>query len=75
VSQAFADAMVSGLTVRRAMHDADGPYIARRFYDKLLEAETIDINSVPYALDEAVTALRMTGAAAERWATFIHMGA
>jgi hypothetical protein len=57
------------------MGDVDGPFIATRFYKKLLEGATIDVNSVPYALDDAVSALRMSGASPERWATFIHMGA
>lgn len=42
---------------------------------KLFPSETIDLDSVPYALDHAVTTLRMTGAPPERWATFIHMSA
>jgi hypothetical protein len=65
----------STLSFRRALNDADGPYIARRFYGKLFEGQTINLDSIPYALDHAVTALRMSGAPPERWATFIHMGA
>jgi hypothetical protein len=57
------------------MSDQDGPYVAKRFYEKLFEADTIDANTVPYALDHAVTALRNSGVPPERWATFIHMGA
>jgi hypothetical protein len=57
------------------MDDADGPYIARKFYQKLFEGPEIEISSVPYALDEAVTALRNKGVPATQWATFIHMGA
>jgi hypothetical protein len=63
------------MSTRRAMSDADGPYVAKRFYSKLFEGEVIDVDSIPYALDEAVTALRMSGAPPERWATFVHMGA
>jgi CHAT domain-containing protein len=63
------------MTYDRAMSDADGPYVAKRFYGKLFEDEAIDVDSVPYALDDAVTALRRTGAPPERWATFVHMGA
>jgi hypothetical protein len=63
------------LTDDRAMGDEDGPYVAKRFYEKLFESESIDVDAVPYALDNAVTALRMNGAPPERWATFIHMGA
>jgi hypothetical protein len=57
------------------MSDADGPYIARRFYESLFAIGTIDIDTIPYALDDAVSALRASGASPERWATFIHMGA
>jgi hypothetical protein len=57
------------------MGDADGPFIAKRFYDKLLETGAMNVDSVPYALDDAVTALRLRGAKPERWATFVHMGA
>jgi hypothetical protein len=57
------------------MGDADGPFIARRFYKKLFERDIIDIDQVPYALDDAICALRESGAPPERWATFIHMGA
>jgi hypothetical protein len=63
------------LTVSKAMRDEDGPYIANKFYTNLFEQETIDVDSIPYALDDAVTALRMHGATPERWATFVHIGA
>jgi hypothetical protein len=57
------------------MSDEDGPYVARQFYNKLFEGGVINIDSVPYALDHAVAALRKRGVPVERWATFIHMGA
>jgi hypothetical protein len=57
------------------MSDADGPYIARRFYEQLFKNEMIDVDAIPYALDHAVSALRDSGASPERWATFIQMGA
>jgi hypothetical protein len=63
------------LTESRAMSDADGPYVAQRLYNGLFEGGVIDLDSIAYALDDAVTALRMSGARPERWATFIHMGA
>jgi hypothetical protein len=63
------------LTSNRAMNDEDGPHVARRFYEQLLEGGTVDADSVAYALDDAVRALRMRGVPPERWATFIHMGA
>jgi hypothetical protein len=61
--------------MNRAMGDQDGPFVAKRFYEELFENGTIDVNAVPYALDEAVTALRNSGAPPTRWATFIHLGA
>jgi hypothetical protein len=57
------------------MHDEDGPAVAKQFYQKLLRNKTIDVDSIPYALDGAVTALLKSGVPPERWATFIHMGA
>jgi hypothetical protein len=57
------------------MRDDDGPYIAKRFYEALFQHKTIDENTVPRALDQAVSALRESGASPERWATFVHMGA
>jgi hypothetical protein len=57
------------------MNDTDGPFVARRFYEKLFESKVIDVESVPYALDDAVNALRKKGVPPRQWATFIHMGA
>jgi hypothetical protein len=57
------------------MGDVDGPFVAIRFYQSLFSGETIELDTVPYALDEAVAALRASGVPAERWATFVHMGA
>jgi hypothetical protein len=57
------------------MHDQDGPYVAKVFYEKLFENNSIDVDAIPYALDYAVSALRTKGVPPERWATFIHMGA
>jgi hypothetical protein len=57
------------------MKDSDGPVIAKHFYEKLFENEVIDADSIPYALDDAVTALRKSNAPWERWATFVHIGA
>jgi hypothetical protein len=57
------------------MSDEDGPQVAKHFYSELFRAEKIDADSVPYALDHAIAALRMSGAPPERWATFIHLGA
>jgi hypothetical protein len=57
------------------MNDADGPFVARKFYERLFQGAVIDVGSVPYALDDAVAALRAEGVSPARWATFIHMGA
>jgi hypothetical protein len=57
------------------MSDPDGPVVSKLFYDQLFESETIDANSVAYALDHAVNTLRQRGVPWKRWATFIHMGA
>jgi hypothetical protein len=57
------------------MKDSDGPVIAKLFYEKLFESKTINAESIPYALDHAVSTIRKSGASWERWATFIHMGA
>jgi hypothetical protein len=57
------------------MNDQDGPYIAKLFYEKLFEGKAIDVDAISYALDYATAALRATGVPAERWATFVHMGA
>jgi cell division protein YceG involved in septum cleavage len=67
--------MKSELKMGRAMSDADGPVLARAFYERLFQGMHVDVDSVPYALDEAVTALRGRRVTAAQWATFIHMGA
>jgi hypothetical protein len=58
----------------RLMHDADGPVIARSVYDALFKNAYFDLDDIPYALDEAVEALRKSGVPAARWALFMHMG-
>jgi hypothetical protein len=57
------------------MSDEDGPHVARAFYERLFVSPTIDIDLVPYTLDEAVAVLRARGVPPARWATFIHIGA
>jgi hypothetical protein len=57
------------------MNDRDGPYLTEIFYQKLFATETVDVDSIAYTLDEAVTTLRESGVPPERWATFVHMGA
>jgi hypothetical protein len=56
------------------MHDEDGPKLAQRFYQALLEHEQLDLDCIPYALDEAIQSLRRQGVPAQRWALFMHMG-
>jgi hypothetical protein len=58
----------------RMMHDADGPDVARSFYERLFESEELDLDGIAYALDEAVTQLRKKGVPASRWSLFIHIG-
>jgi hypothetical protein len=56
------------------MHDEDGSKLARRFYEALFAKDTLDLDDIAYALDEAVQALRNQGLPAQRWALFMHMG-
>jgi hypothetical protein len=56
------------------MNDEDGPDLARRVYQRFFEKETLDLDDVPYALDDAVRMLRHAGVPASRWALFVHMG-
>lgn len=60
----------------RSMGDADGPIIARVVYQQLFRNHegVMDTDSVPYALDEAIHAMRMQGLHAARWAPYIHLG-
>lgn len=59
----------------RAMRDEDGPLVVKHFYEGLFAGPSIDVDSVPYALDDAVAVLRAKDVSPARWATFIHMGA
>jgi hypothetical protein len=56
------------------MDDADGPDVARWFYESLFEHSELDLDHIAYALDEAVAKLREKGVPASRWALLIHMG-
>jgi hypothetical protein len=75
----FSRSFLSKTTIERvrfrAMDDADGPRVAKLFYEKLFAEDIITLNAVPYALDYAVGELRKSGVPSKRWATFIHMGA
>jgi hypothetical protein len=73
---------LSGLRVaefliwRRTMGDVDGPEVARTLYDGLFSKEKLDLEDVPYLLDDAIQGLRERSPKAfHRWATFIHTGA
>jgi hypothetical protein len=57
------------------MEDADGPRVAKLFYERLFAEEVITLDAIPHALDYAVSELRKSGVPPKRWATFIHMGA
>jgi hypothetical protein len=57
------------------MGDADGPDLAQWFYEELMSNETIDVDTIAYALDGAIQKLRAKAPAPQRWAPFIHMGA
>jgi hypothetical protein len=57
------------------MGDADGPLVANKIYQALSRSgNALDLDAVPYALDDAVGELRGRGLPAEHWATFIHLG-
>ncbi|KAI0341882.1 hypothetical protein BDW22DRAFT_1331414 [Trametopsis cervina] len=57
------------------MSDCDGPRVASHLYGQLFASqEYLDPDVVPYALDEAVQAMRTEGVSSSRWATFIHLG-
>jgi hypothetical protein len=56
------------------MTDEDGPKVAKGMYERLFKKDKLDLDDIPYALDDAVRALREEGASAQRWAVFMHMG-
>jgi hypothetical protein len=56
------------------MEDADGPSVAKLFYERLFVEDIISLDTIPYALDYAISELRKSGVPPRRWATFIHMG-
>jgi hypothetical protein len=57
------------------MNDVDGPFVAKRVYSNIFRGEQLNLAAIPYALDDAVTALRKSGVSASRWATYVHVGA
>jgi hypothetical protein len=62
------------LVACRLMTDEDGPKVARDMYERLLEKDQLDLDDIPYALDDAVRMLRDSGVSAKRWALYMHMG-
>jgi hypothetical protein len=57
------------------MYDSDGPQVAQSVYRAILGKEMFQLDDIPYALDDAVQELRKQGVPANRWATFMHIGA
>jgi hypothetical protein len=56
------------------MSDEDGPIVAQHVYEAIFRNEKLDLDDIPYALEDAVDALRLTGVSASRWALFVHVG-
>jgi hypothetical protein len=58
----------------RTMNDVDGPLVASKVYEELFRNEIVDLEAIPYALDDAVQELRRNGVSPNRWATYVHVG-
>jgi hypothetical protein len=58
----------------RAMDDMDGPFMAKRIYARIFKNGILNLDEVPFAVDDAVRQLRESGVAASRWATYVHFG-
>jgi hypothetical protein len=56
------------------MDDLDGPFMAKRIYAQIFKEGQLDLDAVPFAVDDAVRQLRESGVAASRWATYVHYG-
>ena len=58
------------------MGDVDGPIVAKTVYEAIFagQSEYLDAEVIPYALDDAVQALRRRGLSSSRWATYVHLG-
>ncbi|EIN05254.1 hypothetical protein PUNSTDRAFT_74990, partial [Punctularia strigosozonata HHB-11173 SS5] len=59
-----------------SMADADGPEIARSIYQNIFSSESdhIDPDDIAYALDEAITKLRIAQPEPFRWEPYVHIG-
>lgn len=58
----------------RTMGDEDGPFVAKEVYEAIVREECMDLDTIPYALDEAVRKLRERRVPLHRWAPYIHLG-
>jgi hypothetical protein len=56
------------------MNDLDGPFMAKLIYSRIFQDGKLDLDAVPYAVDNAVRQLRESGVPASRWATYVHFG-
>lgn len=56
------------------MVDFDGPFMAEQIYSRIFKDGRLNLDAVPYAVDESVRLLRESGAPASRWATYVHFG-
>jgi hypothetical protein len=60
------------------MRDFEGPVVADSIYSTLLKdddgAEYLNPDDIPYALDDAVRKLRLSGLDPSFWATYVHIG-
>jgi hypothetical protein len=56
------------------MDDLDGPFMAKLIYSRIFTNGQLDLDAVPYAVDDAVRLLRESGVPASRWATYVHFG-
>jgi hypothetical protein len=62
------------LFISRSMCDADGPNMARHFYESLFDRGQVDLDDIAYAFDDAVQTLRRSKVPASRWVSFMHIG-
>lgn len=58
------------------MGDIDGPLVAQTVYRQLFseKASLLSPDNIPYALDDAMSHLRLRGLHPSRWASYIHLG-
>lgn len=57
------------------MDDSDGPVVAETVYTELVNQGALDLDTIPFALDQAMGKLRSRGVHPHRWAPFVHIGA